>query len=101
MIRLKSDRSARIFCVRCDSKGRSGYWSCDNLGPESHSRDNAGDLATATGWIVAHNKWYCPECQRDGFVPKPVLKRSGCALRAEAVRTAQVVEVGTSSINQN
>jgi hypothetical protein len=69
MIRLKSHRAARIFCVRCDSKGRSGYWSCDNLGPESHNRDEAGDLATAIGWIVARNKWYCPECQRDGFVP--------------------------------
>ena len=71
MIRLSSDRSARMFCVHCDSKGRTGYWSCENHGPESQNRDKAGDIAKASGWTVARNKWYCPECQRDGFIPKP------------------------------
>lgn len=74
MIRIRkwhSDRSTRNFSVRCDSKGRTGDWSCENLGPISQDRDDAGNIAKAAGWIVAHNKWYCPECQRDGFVPKP------------------------------
>jgi hypothetical protein len=71
MIRLKPDRSTRRFSVCCDSKGRTGYWTCENLGPESENRDEAGDLAKASGWTVVRNKWYCPECQRDGFVAKP------------------------------
>jgi hypothetical protein len=73
MIRIKerkSDRSARTFSVSCDSKGQTGYWSCENLGPVSCHRDKAGDLAKAAGWTVARNKWYCPECHRDGFVPQ-------------------------------
>jgi hypothetical protein len=34
MIRIKerkSDRSGRTFSVRCDSKGQTGYWSCENV----------------------------------------------------------------------
>ena len=77
MFRIKqwrSDPSTRSFAVRCDSKGLTGCWSCENLGPVSHDRDDAGNIAKAVGWIVAHSKWYCPECQRDGFVPKPATR---------------------------
>jgi hypothetical protein len=74
MIRLKKwhwgkDNSFRRYAACCDSKGRSGYWSCENLGPESGSRVAAGENAKAAGWLVARGKWFCPDCQRDGFVP--------------------------------
>jgi hypothetical protein len=62
--------STRTYSVCCDSKGQTGCWSCENLGPESLVRDDAAKAAKAAGWIVARNKWYCPECQRDGFSPK-------------------------------
>ena len=73
MIRIrkwKSDCTTPKFAVRCDSKGRTGYWSCENLAPASDDRDEAANVAKMAGWIVARNKWYCPECQRDGFVPQ-------------------------------
>jgi hypothetical protein len=73
MIQIKkwqSKSSARTFSVRCDSKGRTGYWSCENLSPVANHRDEAASLAKAAGWIATRTKWYCPECQRDGFVPK-------------------------------
>jgi hypothetical protein len=71
MIRLTKFQPGHVrsYAVCCDSKGRSGYWSCENLGPESCGRDSAGESAKAAGWIVARGKWYCPDCQRDGFVP--------------------------------
>jgi hypothetical protein len=66
MIRVKSHR----FVIRCDSKGRSGSWECENLSPPSENRDVACECAKGTGWIMFRGKWYCPECQRDGFVPR-------------------------------
>jgi hypothetical protein len=72
MVRIKkwkSDCTTPNYSVRCDSKGRSGYWSCENLAPAADHRGNAANVAKLAGWIVTDYKWYCPECQRDGFVP--------------------------------
>jgi hypothetical protein len=78
MVRIrkwKSDRRERDFSVCCDSNGRTGCWSCENLGPASPDRDLASEHARAAGWIMVRHKWYCPECQRDGFVPELVTPR--------------------------
>jgi hypothetical protein len=73
MVRIRKLQSEghREFSVRCDSKGRTGHWSCENLGPATPDRDDASERAKDAGWIVARNKWYCPDCQRDGFAPEP------------------------------
>jgi hypothetical protein len=75
VMKCQSDRPTRSYSVRCDSKGRTGYWECENLGPASPERDYAGHCARSAGWIMVRQKWYCPECQRDGFVPKPIMPR--------------------------
>ena len=65
------DNSFRKYAACCDSKGRSGDWTCENRGPKGDSHDAAGENAKAAAWIVARRKWYCPDCQRDGFAPAP------------------------------
>jgi len=68
---------SRQFPVLCASKGRTGHWKCENYGPEATTREEAREQAKASGWVEAgRNKWYCPECQRDGFVPAPKQLRS-------------------------
>jgi hypothetical protein len=74
MVRIRKwqpDNSARAYSVCCDSTGRSGHWSCENLGPASDCRDGACEAAKDAGWLSVGGKWYCPQCQRDGFAPAP------------------------------
>jgi hypothetical protein len=72
MIRIRKwnpQNAALKFSVHCDSKGLTGNWKCENVGPFSDNRNDAGDFAIAAGWIIFRHKWYCPQCQSDGFIP--------------------------------
>jgi hypothetical protein len=65
----KTQDSRRTYVVRCDCQGRTGRWACENWGPPGGDREEARDLARASGWITIRCKWYCPDCQRDGLTP--------------------------------
>ena len=67
----KPEDSAPQYSVCCDSTGRTGRWKCENLAPGAQNRDISCECATAVGWAAVGGKWYCPPCQRDGFVPAP------------------------------
>lgn len=72
MVRISKTQPANSiteYSVRCDSTGRTGGWKCENLAPRAVSRDAACGFANAVGWTVVGSKWYCPQCQCDGFVP--------------------------------
>jgi len=68
--------SQSAFAARCDCEGLSGRWSCENRGPVGDSRPDAGARAQEAGWLKLKNRWYCPACQRDGWVPQPPARTS-------------------------
>jgi hypothetical protein len=63
-------KGERLYFVLCDSTGITHTWQCENRGPDGVDRHEAQWRAGAGGWRKFGRKWFCPDCQRDGFAPK-------------------------------
>jgi rubredoxin len=69
--RKSADAVTRGYFVGCDCTGLKGRWQCENTGPSGGDRREAATVALQAGWSKIHNRWYCPDCQRDHLTPTP------------------------------